>query len=66
MPLTSDPGVFVRCHENTTSSASNVSPPWNLTPWRSVKRHTVGDSVFQDVASAGSISSLSLKRTSDS
>ena len=48
---------------NTTSSAVNGVPSWNLTPGRSLKRHVVGFTVVHDSASAGSSFSF-LSRTS--
>ena len=44
----------VRSIENTASSALKVEPSWNLTPLRSLKRHTVGLTICHDSASAGS------------
>jgi hypothetical protein len=40
--------------ENTTSSALNVEPSWNLTPVRRLRRNCVGVTCFQPVASTGS------------
>ena len=61
-----EPGDCMRCQLNTTSSAENGSPLWNLTLRRSLKRHTVGLTVCHDSASAGSTFSSSLKRASPS
>ena len=66
LSLEIEPGVCMRCQLNTTSSAVMASPPWNLTLRRNLKRHTVGLTEVQDSASAGSISTFSLKRTSPS
>src|SRR6218665_1924699 len=66
LPRTSEPGEFTRAQVNTTSSAPNASPLWNFTPRRRLKRQTMGVVIFQDSASAGSIFSLSSKRTRDS
>ncbi|MNV99326.1 hypothetical protein D3C71_1946730 [compost metagenome] len=49
-----DGGVMMRVRENTTSSAVNGAPSWNLTPLRSSKRHCVGLTSVHLVASAGS------------
>src|SRR3954454_1146588 len=35
------------------TSALKGEPSWNLTPWRSLKRHVVSFTVSQDTASAG-------------
>ena len=43
-----------RSKEKTTSSAVKGEPSWNLTPLRSMKRHSVGDAMVQDAARAGS------------
>jgi hypothetical protein len=59
-----EPGSIVRMIVVTTSSAVNGSPPWNFTPWRSVKRQRSGATIVQDVARPGSISSLRFRRTS--
>jgi hypothetical protein len=57
---------MVRITVATTSSALNGSPPWNTTPRRSVNRHRSGATICHEVASAGSSSSLRLRRTSGS
>ena len=50
----SEVGCRARSSENTTSSALNELPLWNLTPWRSLNSHTVGSPVtFQETASVG-------------
>ncbi len=49
-----DGGVIARVSENTTSSAVNGAPSWNLTPLRSSKRTCVGETSVHFVASAGS------------
>ena len=38
---------------NFTALASNGSPFWKVTPWRSSNRQVVGVNAFQDVASPG-------------
>jgi len=47
-------GCLMRWKENTTSSAVNGEPSWNLTPLRSSKRQLVGPVCVHLVASAGS------------
>src|SRR6185312_296082 len=49
----SEPSDSARWKLNSTSSAVNGVPSWNCTPWRKSKRHTVGETCFQLVASAG-------------
>jgi hypothetical protein len=44
----------MRPKENTTSSAVNGLPSWNVTPFRRVKRQCVSESCFQLVARLGS------------
>ena len=39
---------MTRSSEAMTSSAVKALPLWNLTPWRSLKRQSVGDTVSQD------------------
>jgi hypothetical protein len=53
-------GVMARVMENTTSSAVNGAPSWNLTPLRSVKRSCVGVTKVHSVASPGTTSNFSL------
>ena len=45
----------IRSRVNFTASASNGSPLWNFTPWRSLNSHTVGATSFGSSASAGRI-----------
>ena len=50
-----DGAVPARVSENTTSSAVNGAPSWNLTPLRSSKRTCVGEICVHLVARAGSV-----------
>ena len=49
----SEPSPAARLKVNTTSSAVNGVPSWNLTPGRRSKRQTVGLVCAHLVASAG-------------
>jgi hypothetical protein len=58
----SEPSPAARLNVNTTSSAVNAVPSWNLTFGRSSNRHTVGLVCVHFVASAG-VSAMSLPRS---
>ena len=62
----SEPSPATRLKLNTTSSAVNGAPSWNLTPGRSSKRHTVGEVCFQAVARPGTSPSFLSRATSGS
>lgn len=44
---------MARWIENTASSAVKAAPSWNLTPGRSLKRYSVGETCSHSVARRG-------------
>jgi hypothetical protein len=65
-PFMSDVGCRARLSENTTSSASNAAPSWNLTFGRSLNSQVVGSfgRMRQAVASPATSSPFWLRATS--